>query len=56
VLTARFMYLAVPTAVCLFSVVIGLFFGSFGPVRRRGMLIDVVRSPPRLSFAHTRSS
>eukprot|EP01095_Lingulamoeba_sp_RSL-Kostka_P008948 TRINITY_DN3054_c0_g4_i1.p1 TRINITY_DN3054_c0_g4~~TRINITY_DN3054_c0_g4_i1.p1 ORF type:complete len:477 (+),score=119.67 TRINITY_DN3054_c0_g4_i1:50-1480(+) len=33
-LTARFSVLAIPTVVVLFSIVGGLFFGSFGPIRR----------------------
>jgi hypothetical protein len=40
------MYLAVPTGICLLSIVIGLFFGSFGPVRRQGMCDEQV--PPEL--------
>lgn len=31
---ARFVFLAVPTALCMFSIIAALFVGSFGPVRR----------------------
>eukprot|EP01094_Clydonella_sp_ATCC50884_P022986 TRINITY_DN539_c0_g1_i3.p1 TRINITY_DN539_c0_g1~~TRINITY_DN539_c0_g1_i3.p1 ORF type:complete len:260 (-),score=98.16 TRINITY_DN539_c0_g1_i3:117-896(-) len=31
---ARYVFVAVPTAVCMFSIIGALFFGSFGPVRR----------------------
>lgn len=33
-LSHRFIYVAIPTGVCLLSILGGLFFGSFGPIRR----------------------